>query len=521
MKLAPRQFACSMLIIALLTTPLYAQTRRQALASQPQTGDSRCNTTCGLPNLPEKMKRLIIDASNMSTQGDVTYDKGDRVQIVLMNKNPYRFKYTITTTETTVQETALTTFLPFLGSLIGDVVSPPKPAAPAAGASPPERLTPTPCEQQLAAILTQLEDDKVLLGNRLDKAIDDLRSLETQHKPGREKYEATRITLYNSTGANCSDLCGASYGFLDALQNIVRPAQLESIQADLEKIKSLANVMEIRIEDARSHLAECIDPQRGYFRDTLLYVQGVKASLNNLQGKINTIKDDLAKFDVLKKAIDSVLGNKNAFVETVDVGPFTRTTEVKVDVTSKEIAAQDNKPGEEKPGPSKSVKLKFGQGPFFSISGGVVFARLVKREFQRVQGIQLDSNGNQVIVGGKPVLTTIVGVKEETSTRIGPILMLNGRIWRPAGNFIDGVHLSLGITAKNDNKGTDIDFLVGPSISMADEQLFLTFGGYAGRKQQLEGNLFQGAVVPEGTAELPVHKSYRWSVGISLSYRIK
>jgi hypothetical protein len=486
--------------------------------------DPRCRQNCAEPATPVGMKRLVIDASNMTARGDVTYRKNDRLMIVLINKNPYKYKYKIDTTETTVQETALAAFLPLLGSFVGDAAAPSgkDKAAPAAAQSvaPPGQIGRSPlddCRDALNAIIATIDVERIQANTGLDAAKAELVRLKDKHNPVRRSYSSTRTTLYSSAGATCEELCSASYRFVDGLGQTVTQAEIDSFQDRVDVLTAQGTTIEALARDALRRYRTCATPDQVDFLSTMTtFATGIKSAAGQLRSDINTIKDDLAKFSDLKAAIDSVLGNRSAFVETVEVGHFARTTEVKIDVTTKEIG--DAK--EEKAGPSKSLTVKFGDAPFFSLSGGIVFARLVKQEFVRVQGIQLDSNGNQVLVDGKPVVTTVVEAKEQSPTRILPLLQLNGRLKRWNG-FIDGVHLSLGITAKNDNKGTDVEYLVGPSFSMADEQLFLTFGGYAGRKQQLVGNLFQGARVPEGTAELPVQKNYKWTLGISLTYKIK
>jgi len=124
-----------------------------------------------------------------------------------------------------------------------------------------------------------------------------------------------------------------------------------------------------------------------------------------------------------------------------------------------------------------------------------------------------------VLVNGKPNLTTVVGLKEGSRSRITPLVLLNGRIHDKVGP-IDGIHLTLGITAKNDNKGTDVEYLLGPSFSFLEDNLFLTVGGYAGRQQKLGGGLYEGFAVPSTVSELPIEKNYHWDFGFALSYRI-
>jgi hypothetical protein len=101
------------------------------------------------------------------------------------------------------------------------------------------------------------------------------------------------------------------------------------------------------------------------------------------------------------------------------------------------------------------------------------------------------------------------------------MLMLNARLFDGKGP-VSGVHMSLGVTAKPDDKGTNVEFLIGPSISFVEERLFLTFGGYAGRQKQLEGNLVPGQQLPkEFTDDIPTSNHLVWKPGIALTYKFK
>jgi len=230
---------------------------------------------------------------------------------------------------------------------------------------------------------------------------------------------------------------------------------------------------------------------------------------------LKKVTDSLEILEKMEKNIDQVLSNPNSFYEIHERGPYDVRKDVLVKVQRKDLEHDTGFAG------YLSAAMNFGGGPYFALSGGISVAFLQKREFQRVQGFERDRNGNLVLPqgGGPPQLTTIIDFKEDSRTRISPLVMLHGRLLCPCGP-LSGIHASLGLTARADDKGTDPEFLVGPSLSFLEENFFFTFGGYAGRKQRLAGNFFAGAKVPDNLAEIPVRKDLRWGFGFGITYRI-
>lgn len=149
----------------------------------------------------------------------------------------------------------------------------------------------------------------------------------------------------------------------------------------------------------------------------------------------------------------------------------------------------------------------------FSLSGGIVYTSLEKREFQPVLGLERDFTG--MPVNGN-TLTNVIGLKDNSGWTLGPLLLLNTRLWETR-NF--GIHASVGITGKRDKAGTDIDYFFGPSFSFLNRLVFLTPGVYVGKQQRLAGEAFIGAPVEDDTV-IPVVKEYQAKPGFSLTFRI-
>jgi hypothetical protein len=93
--------------------------------------------------------------------------------------------------------------------------------------------------------------------------------------------------------------------------------------------------------------------------------------------------------------------------------------------------------------------------------------------------------------------------------------MLHSRV------FFDWFHLSAGVTAKAGEEGTEVEYLLGPSLGFGifGTRLFLTFGAYGGWQRSLEGGLYLNAPVPESLAELPMRRTFCWKPGFAITWR--
>lgn len=149
----------------------------------------------------------------------------------------------------------------------------------------------------------------------------------------------------------------------------------------------------------------------------------------------------------------------------------------------------------------------------FEVSGGLAYTSHEKREFQPVLGFARDVQGG--LTNGQ-TLTRVVGVKEDSRNRLAPLVMLNTRL---TDNPTYNLFFSFGITGKKDNAGTDIEYMLGPSVNFLNNRLFFTAGTYAGKQQVLAGDLFLNAALPTGQNDVPVRKEFHWKPAVALTYR--
>lgn len=445
------------------------------------------------------------------------------IRIVFDNKNPYLYQAKYTREQKVVTETAIPAFLAALGGVITDFLpAQPKEEAEKKNPAQPQGVQPS---ANLPSDLCQEAHRKVdELNGELDIAAADAKYIE-DNLPGvkdaadalMKLYQRDRNALYIFGKKREELYCGSLKLLADTAVGIgeANTTILADLQKKVRRIKGIAETVPERVEFIQSHYpSECVDENS--LLKVRLYGRGLSDAADGYQKTINDIKAALEKIENSRQVVETVLRDPNNFFEVhaEGGGKATKLVAGKLELTPlKDVA-------EAKTVDPITVNLKFGEAPYFSLSGGLVFSGLRKLEFERVQGFERDRQGNEVLVNGKPNLTTVVGLKEGSRTRLSPMIMLHGRIPGTSHGLLDAVHMTLGITAKNDGKGTDPEFLIGPSFSFLENNIFFTVGGYAGKQQKLEGDLFRGAAVPSTVSELPIRKDYRWSFGFGITYRL-
>lgn len=172
----------------------------------------------------------------------------------------------------------------------------------------------------------------------------------------------------------------------------------------------------------------------------------------------------------------------------------------------------EDKEKDAKKGPSPDVNetIQIGR-PRFLLSGGLVFSPLRREAFDSIKGFTLDANGNPTGDGNK----NVVGFTENSPRRLMPMVMLNSRLtsFNPTS-----LYFSLGVTAKHDDN-VDVEYLLGPSVSLLNDRALFTFGGYVGKVQNLVPDVKIGDEIPDSAGDAKLFtKRYSWKPGFSFTY---
>jgi len=286
---------------------------------------------------------------------------------------------------------------------------------------------------------------------------------------------------------------------------------LEQLQTDRESYKELGQAVELVLKHEKTLLRQEYEIG-GYdvpTNVTILVERKPTTLIKRLNEKGKT-ESNLALFR-------SFNFNKDVASAVNALLPMKTTFTTAIASTGKATSSEESKTADTPAAPAAALQqrdLNFGGGARFSVSGGLVFSRLVRQDYGAVVGIARNRN-NQPVNGD--TLTNIAGLKENSAGRVGPLLMLNTRLYQKP-SF--GLHGSFGVTGKQDNVGTDIEYFFGPSLSFLNNKVFFTVGPYMGKRQRLAGDLYEGAKLLEGNA-VPIVKEYGLNLGLGFTYKIK
>jgi hypothetical protein len=302
---------------------------------------------------------------------------------------------------------------------------------------------------------------------------------------------------------------------ISKIENAARPWPDQEINEFLADVDTLENrLLDINNNAWLAANKERVDAVRSSLR--LLRESVTAFSHNNQANGVAAQYDDSIK--VLRQWRDifaDAKGQGASFFELpyVDAGcggAFDQNKETAVTLIKQDrLAASDTQPAEQE------LATVFCSSPF-SISGGFGFSTVNEREFVFVPSTKpVTENG----VTTQKVINRF-GFKNNSSFRPIPLLLLNTRIYEP--NDTIAVHLSAGagVDIKTGQAGTDVEFIVGPTISFK-RSMFLTVGAHVGRVPKLAGGFNLDQEVPDGVSEPPVEKAWKTGLIFAFTYKLK
>jgi hypothetical protein len=327
----------------------------------------------------------------------------------------------------------------------------------------------------------------------------------------------------------CAQLCSASAAAFNVLKDYTPEVSFDRFQAMIAQLESEAGRIRKRVETYLTTFPTTCHPTRTESMTVINVLREFARALEEIAGpetaelklSLTTLRSELNQFKAMRNSIESVLKNPEAFTFTYkEIGGFSDPTEVSIKLEREEKAgfALDATAVVSPPRPiaSKPVfdeKIIFGGGPRFMLSGGITFAALPRKDFIPVPlSFRRDANGNLITD------SAVVGLRDESDFRFGPIVMLNVR-HRNSQRFF----YSLGITARKDNESTDIEYMFGVSINIWEGKMFLSPGLYYGREFEPAGGLEEGSVIPPSLLSLPipVRKDWKFRPALAVMFKIR
>jgi hypothetical protein len=486
------------------------------------------DTLCTSP-APPGVLQYVINLVTGSGQGSNRYKTQDDVEIVFENKNPFLFDYQFKIKEEALPEPGLESFFKLFSASTTPALAA-LPSATARGISDASENLEFDCQQAL-----QSEEVKKL-SSQEKQLLEDYASLTAQTKEISKIFNELKGEIdvqekkLRDPAAACPSVVGAASQIVAAIQKRFDPAASGNLNeriTQLEKgLAELAKSIErqsLSIDAAHEILkgSECsratIQKAVGGFETTLDLLKksldskdpkGLRQALPDFQTAAKEAQDKA-------KGISEVLQSSQNFRETRQVGNYDEITLVTITV--------DRKKKDETAFPSSPYivkKLRFGGRQRFVLAAGAAFSSLDQIHHGIVQGVELDANGDVVLVNGAPNVTRVVGIEEESSQRVSPLIMLHTRLFE-GSSWNSGYHFSFGFAGSTANNGIELEYLIGPSLSFAEERFFLTFGLYNGRTEELRKGFFIGRQVPALITSAPIVKGRDWDFGFAASFKFR
>jgi len=522
-----------------------------------------------------KNNPFCIDASSGPPAQSASYGHSSVVGVWLINKNPFRYDYQVKTTLKDFSKEdfdAMSAFGKEIGMSLGST-----PSAPSADLGTKTGGGGQVKVQNKNLIGETKSACQVRLGKF--KSLSDAAETALKAAQQEEKELADHLntgpkgtTPATLSGASGEEVCRSAVSLRDSLANFITTPisggrlqgrklddAAELLNTDLGAAKDAVSRYEGSINEILpcKTAGQCLDPRfktvfmtlTGCTEDELpaalevvenqeQYLQTLKPLLSQAEKEVTKISTARCVLDAVQTQIASVLSDDSAFVQRLGpFGPYSDSEDVSITVSHTDKKQKDacNAPAGKsedttaaasprpatlpaKPRPSSSsapdpsaviiadVTLHFGGGQRVYAAAGPTVSFLSVKEFQRATGFTSGTTAG-----------TIIDFKTDSSTRVSPLMGFLH--WRPLDN--EHLFLSFGATAKSDNQSTSAEFLFGPSWGFLGNRIFFTGGAYVGQQQKLAGNLHIGDTVPGSlTGEIPVQKSYHWSGGFSINFRI-
>jgi len=461
----------------------------------------------------------------------------------LKDINPFAFKCSVTANSQSYQESAIGSFLGIIGGVANVGATTPEPS----GKAPP-----APAGATRSFIARGVTHD-VPKNDCVNRYLDDVHNGEV--KQLQDQRDAINGALQNAAAAagNAIVQFGSDVADLrnqrscrdtvrSATTLVGRPAFTISAVNGLplgQAIDQLSNQAQNLLTHLTDNTDACKDSLRALIDDDSAFLSAlvhgttaVPAAVDQWRTQLTQLNGVRSQLDAARANVQTVLQNPQNF--TIDTPVSGNQTKVTVTISCSPVAVLQVSSAPSPPSATATANpaspapagnpgaqtantwshdFSFGVGPRFVLSGGLVVSPLPQVTYSTT------TNPN----GGNGQPTNIIISQQGSSTRILPIVMLHARFWDQLSKSewvkLLPNYLSVGVTAKSsDNKGTNIEYLFGPSWTFAGRQIFISAGAYAGQQQRLEGGLMLGQATNLGSANLPISLRTIWKPGFAITW---
>ncbi|HEY0684053.1 MAG TPA: hypothetical protein VGD45_17105 [Steroidobacter sp.] len=453
-----------------------------------------CADRCNVVPVTDPEMTVTVDVTTQKLTGRRSFPSGADIQVVLRNKNPFRYEYSIAAETQFVERDTLRAGLGFLSfPNIDKLLSDAEEDATESAA----KVTPV---QKAAAAWTkgaQSNDQCVTLlapyGERIDRAYEQRANALEAAKAAAEQLNASKaqylkfhkaVTDAKVTTAACPSLCESAEGAEQALGQLVKPNDLQRHVTKLSELKTSVEAIpaQIRMDLSEAQVKQCAARLAIVAAKSSDFAKQTAQASSAFEELAKELKDNQESYAKTLADLQGTLASASAFnsvevIQSHDEAVVHKISLVVKDRLNTKEPAQVFALGELRAG---RPALTFSVGPGLSF--------IDQKEFGRQAGMIPDGSGGAT-------LGSVVAVTDEASTKLAFVGQLNARVvdipWQDSA-----VHVSFGAAIGSGESDGDIGLYLGPSFSMRRDLVFLTLAYHYQETRKLGQTFSLGQPVP-------------------------
>jgi hypothetical protein len=512
MKLKPStRILIAFFILAIILTPQVMATPFYpcAASSTPSFANETCDKLCAeVKKIKDKKNSntIVIDASTGKMIGGSTkYPDGTDVQVLIINKNPFKYTYDVQVLSQPLSSAIAATFLGFIfgQDILGQL---------------------TPGVQGAVGLDAACGDADRAKYNELDAKINEYGTISAnllaKIKPKQEALTAVNEAYNKLMEATkddiiaCETVCPIATAFREAFKKTDFAAigkDLDSIETDVADLKTKVSALERSVAEFLAAQTTCNDEAKKFLTDN---VAKLKKEVEAYEKSVKEIKDKVKMIPEMNKIVEEAIYAENAPQAWAEIFyPPTSGEPTGVDITIKRKNRRIENATEQA---FPTVKVNVGESPI-SLSAGIGFSTIPDRRIVRQTGLVDDGNG-----GTK--LAPIFGFDNDSTFKPSGVIMLNAHLLNFKKKYLNNFSMgpSTGLVVSSRNGTTELEFIAGWSFGFLRNNVFLTAGFHAGRVEKLADGFKINMEIPADLeGDIPLQRDWKKGAMFSITYKLR
>lgn len=449
---------------------------------------------CGEPETRLRPRNfLVIDANTSAPlEGRARFRYGERMMVIIRNKNPFRYAYRTGTSTTPLPGTILSDLIAPLIDEANDYRGP--------GAAAPSR--------RIAACADAGRKGGAVALARIDQATkgidDDLESLSKRISDAIRRHD-NFLKMVSGEKVYCERALYETRRITTVLDDLANPAaMITELERVGDRVNYLGHFYDLLLDSMASRPRLC-------FEDVLALQQSelarIRSNLGTVLALIKTIVSRRQSFLDLAAIVASV--NENSFADIIEPFVPEGATSIVIEVFRRDMMvknASEVKVGE--------VRIDIDRPSPVSFSAGLGLSTVRDARLGVVDGR---------IPGSADSLGPVFGYERNVVGMPNLIALLNVHFYRwTAGELFDlSLALSAGTVLESELFEGDPSYILGGTFGMLDDRLLTTIGIHWRRQEALSGGFSIGDPVPDRLRAIPTERNYAAGFIFGVTGRIR